>query len=319
MPGNRATCDSNTGHDGEGRMKIGVALPAQVAGVTRKDVLGYAERAERLGLDSVWVLDRLIYPSLAPLPLLMATAAVTERVKLGTSILLATLWNPVLLAKEAGTVQRMSDGRLILGMALGAREPDFQAAGVSMKSRRRRFEETVAMLRQATAGEPIDHQGSVFQMKVGPVTPPGPPPAIWLGGFVDDAVRRAVRLGDGFIVGGRGPAFARDAVPAVRKAAAEAGKDVKAFPIAALMYACFDRSAERAVQTMTEYISGYYGRLIFEPATQSICGGPSEGAARLREYAALDVDTAIVVPVTRDPEQVDRLADAVAAFRQAAK
>lgn len=299
-------------------MKIGVALPAQVAGVTRKDVLGFAERAERRGLDSVWVLDRLVYESLAPLPLLAAAAAVTERVRLGTSILLATLWNPMLLAKEVASIQRLSDGRLILGMAVGARESDFQAVGVSMKQRRRRLEETVALVRQAAAGQAVDHQGQVFQVRVGPVALPATPaPPIWLGGFVADAVQRAVRLGDGFILGGRGPEYARETVPQVRKAAAEAGRDVKSFSIAALCYGCFGSSAERAVQTMSDYIQGYYGRLIFDPRKGSICGGVAEGVARLKEYAALDVDTLVVVPVTRDPEQVDRLAEAVAAFREA--
>ena len=299
-------------------MKIGVALPAQVAGVTRKDVLGFAERAERRGLDSVWVLDRLVYESLAPLPLLAAAAAVTERVRLGTSILLATLWNPMLLAKEVASIQRLSDGRLILGMAVGARESDFQAVGVSMKQRRRRLEETVALVRQAAAGQAVDHQGQAFQVRVGPVALPATPaPPIWLGGFVADAVRRAVRLGDGFILGGRGPEYARETVPQVRKAAAEAGRDVKSFTIAALCYGCFGSSAERAVQTMSDYIQGYYGRLIFDPPKASICGGVAEGVARLKEYAALDLDTLVVVPVTRDPEQVDRLAEAVAAFREA--
>src|SRR3972149_5468965 len=98
-------------------MKIGVALPAQVAGVTRKDVLGFAERAERRGLDSVWVLDRLGFGSLGPLPLLAAAAAVTERVRLGTSILLATLWNPMLLAQGGAPTQRPGDGRVIPGLA----------------------------------------------------------------------------------------------------------------------------------------------------------------------------------------------------------
>ena len=300
-------------------MKIGVAMPAQVAGVTRRDVLGFAERAERHGLDSVWVLDRLVYESLAPLPLLAAAAAVTERVRIGTSILLGTLWNPMLLAKEVATIQRVSDGRLVLGLALGAREADFQAAGVSMKSRRRRFEETVALLRQAAAGRAVDHQGAVFQIRVGAVALPGTPPPLWLGGFVEDAIRRAVRLGDGFMLGGRGPDYARETVPLVRRLAAEAGRDPARFPIAALVYGCFDADAESAVRVMSDYIQAYYGRLIFDPRKGSICGGASEGLARFREYAALDVDTLIVVPVTRDPEQVDRLAEAVAAFRQAAK
>lgn len=295
-------------------MKIGIALPAQVAGVTRKDALGFAQRAERHGLDSVWVLDRLIYPSLAPLPLLAAAAAVTERVRLGTSILLATLWNPMLLAKEAATVQRLSDGRLILGMAIGAREADFQAAGVSIKTRPRRLEETVALLRQAMAGKAVDHQARTFQLKVGPVALPDTPPVpIWLGGFAEDAIRRAVRLGDGFVVGGRGPDYGREAVPLVKKLAAEAGKDPARFPIAALMYACFDQDAQRATQTMTDYITGYYGRMIFDPSKNAICGGTREAVARLDDYAAVGVDTVVIVPVTRDPEQVDRLAEAVAA------
>ncbi len=295
-------------------MKIGIALPAQVAGVTRKDALGFAQRAERHGLDSLWVLDRLIYPSLAPLPLLAAAAAVTERVRLGTSILLGTLWNPMLLAKEAATVQRLSDGRFILGMGMGAREADFEAAGVPIKTRPRRLEETVALLRQSMAGKAVDHQGRTFQIKVGPLALPDTPPTpIWLGGFAEDAIRRAVRLGDGFVVGGRGPDYGREVVPLVRKLAAEAGKDPARFPIAALMYACFDRDPERATKTMTDYITGYYGRMIFDPAKNAICGGTREAVARLNDYAAVGVDTLVIVPVTRDPEQVDRLAEAVAA------
>jgi alkanesulfonate monooxygenase SsuD/methylene tetrahydromethanopterin reductase-like flavin-dependent oxidoreductase (luciferase family) len=301
-------------------MKIGVALPAQAAGVTRKDVLGFAQRAERHGLDSLWVLDRLTYPSLAPLPALTAAAAVTERVGLGTSILLGTLWNPMLLAKEVATLQRIAEGRFVLGMAIGAREPDFQAAGVSMKTRPRRLEETVAVLRTALVGGAVEHDGRAFQLKVGPVALPGTPPTpIWLGGFAPDAVRRAVRLGDGFVVGGRGPEYGREVVPLVRKLAAESGKDPKRFPVAALMYACFDADPQRATSTMTEYITGYYGKMIFDPVKNAIVGGTREAVARIREYAALEIDTLVIVPVRRDAEQVDRLAEAVAAFRQEAK
>jgi alkanesulfonate monooxygenase SsuD/methylene tetrahydromethanopterin reductase-like flavin-dependent oxidoreductase (luciferase family) len=297
-------------------MKIGIALPAQVAGVTRTDVLGFARRAEQHGLDSLWVLDRLVYPSLAPLPLLAAAAAVTERVRIGTSILLGTLWNPMLLAKEVATVQGLSEGRFILGLAVGARDADFEAAGVAMTSRGRRLEETVALLRQAAAGRAVDHQGSAFRVAASAVALPGTPPTpIWLGGFAEAAVRRAVELGDGFILGGRGPEYGRQAVPLVRKLAAEAGKDPHRFPVAALLYGCFDPDPQRATGIMTDYITGYYGRMIFDPARGAICGTTREAVARLTDYAALDIDTLVVVPVTRDAEQVDRLADAVAAFR----
>jgi hypothetical protein len=105
----------------------------------------------------------------------------------------------------------------------------------------------------------------------------------------------------------------------VRRLAGEAGKDAARFPIVALMYACFDTDVARATATMTDYITGYYGRMIFDPATNAIAGGVREAVARLQDYAAVGVETVAIVPVTRDPEQVDRLAEAVAAFRQTTK
>jgi probable F420-dependent oxidoreductase len=300
-------------------MKIGVALPAQVEGVTRADILGYAERAEAQGLDSVWVLDRLTYDSFAPLPLLAATAAVTTRVRIGTSILLATLWSPLLLAKELATIDQLSDGRLIVGMAVGGREPDFQAAGVPMRARGQRLEETVSLLKQAWGGGPIEHEGRAFQIRtsrLGPRTVQQPSPRVWLGGFAEAAIRRAVRLGDGYIAGGRGPEYARTVVPQVRRMASEAGRDAAGFPIASLVYFCLDVDRDRSLRTMGDYIQGYYGRLIFDPREGAVCGRAAEAAARMREYAALGVDTLVLVPVVRDPGQVDRLAEAVAELRR---
>lgn len=132
------------------------------------------------------MLDRLIYDSLARLPLLAATAAMTSRVRIGTSILLATLWSPLLLAKELATIDQLREGRLIVGMAVGAREPDFQAAGVSIRARGRRLEETMALLKRAWGGGPVDHAGRAFQIQVPPTGPrPGrrPNPPLWLGGL----------------------------------------------------------------------------------------------------------------------------------------
>lgn len=300
-------------------MKIGVALPAQVDGVMRADVLGYAERAERHGLDSVWVLDRLTYDSLAPLPLLAATAAVTSRVRIGTSILLATLWSPLLLAKELATIDRLSAGRLIVGMAVGGREPDFQAAAVPMRTRGWRLEETITLLKQAWGGGPVNHDGRAFQIHVPPMGPrPMQPqnPPVWLGGFADAAIRRAVRLGDGYIAGGRGPEYARQVVPQVRQMVAEAGRDPASFPIASLVYFCLGPDPDRTLDTIGSYIQSYYGRLIFQPREGAVYGHAEQAAARIKEYAVLGIDTLILVPVVREPEQVDRLAEAIAALRR---
>src|SRR4051794_19323138 len=111
-------------------MQFGIALPAQVAERTPREVFGFVDRAERLGFDSLWVLDRIVYDSFAPLPLLAAAAARTERVRLGTSILLATHRGPLVLAKDLATLDQLSGGRLTLGMAGGGGGGGFSAAVV---------------------------------------------------------------------------------------------------------------------------------------------------------------------------------------------
>src|SRR3954469_4747463 len=100
-------------------MQFGIALPAQVAERTPREVFGFVDRAERLSFDSLWVLDRIVYDSFAPLPLLAAAAARTERVRLGTSILLATHRGPLVLAKDLATLDQLSGGRPTPGV--GAR------------------------------------------------------------------------------------------------------------------------------------------------------------------------------------------------------
>src|SRR2546430_9009759 len=132
-------------------MQFGIALPAQVAERTPRDVVGFVDRAERLGFDSLWVLDRIVYDSYAPLPLLAAAAARTERVRLGTSILLATHRGPLVLAKDLATLDQLSGGRLTLGMAVGGRDADFAASVVSPPARRPPPQETIPLLAQARA------------------------------------------------------------------------------------------------------------------------------------------------------------------------
>ena len=113
-------------------MRFGIALPNQVAGATQQDLAGFIERAERLGLDSVWTIDRLVYGGLASLPLLAWAAGQTKRLTVGTSVLLAPLYSPLVLAKEVATLDMLSGGRMILGLGAGARADDYQAAAIPM-------------------------------------------------------------------------------------------------------------------------------------------------------------------------------------------
>src|SRR5918992_2350027 len=122
-------------------MDIGIGLPNSVRGVDRAGIVEWARRAEDAGFASLGTIDRLVYPSYESLIALAAAAAVTDRIRLVTDILLAPLHrNTALLAKQAATLNSLSEGRLVLGMAPGARADDYEVSGVEMRVRGRIFD-----------------------------------------------------------------------------------------------------------------------------------------------------------------------------------
>src|SRR5690242_14542201 len=117
-------------------MDIGIGLPNAVAGVDRAGIVDWARRAEQAGFSSLGTIDRIVYPNYESLISLAAAAAVTERVRLVTDILIAPLrTNTALLAKQAATIDNLSGGRLTLGLAPGGRRDDFEASGVDFGRR----------------------------------------------------------------------------------------------------------------------------------------------------------------------------------------
>ena len=154
--------------------------------------------AERSGFDSVWVsehhfVDDGYMPSL--LVTLAAIAQATERVEIGTAVLLAPLHDPIRIAEDAATVDLISRGRLILGLGAGWRPEEFDVFGVDLGERASRMRETVAVLRGAWGPRTFDYRGR--QVNVTPK--PSRPIPIWLGGFAPAAVKRAGRIADGFL------------------------------------------------------------------------------------------------------------------------
>ncbi len=180
-----------------------------------REAVELAVEAERLGFDSVWVsehhfVDDGYMPSL--LPVAAAIAARTERILIGTALVLAPLHDPLRLAEDAATVDLLSGGRLVLGIGLGWRPEEFTGFGVPLAERRRRLVGAVAVLRQAW-GDGLVHGTEAMPVPGVAVTPkPGRPggPPIWIGAFAERAVRRAGRIADGFMGGDSPPEeFAR--------------------------------------------------------------------------------------------------------------
>lgn len=165
------------------------------------DTLELAKLAERVGFDSFWLAEHHgasdgYNPAL--LPFLSAVVATTERMEVGTGVLLAPLHDPIRVAEEAAVVDNISGGRLNLGMGLGWVPEEYRMFGVPMKGRGRRLEEFVEVLRLAWSGEPFTYEGRVYRYDDVLVRPkPARPIPIWLGGGTPLALERAARLGDG--------------------------------------------------------------------------------------------------------------------------
>jgi alkanesulfonate monooxygenase SsuD/methylene tetrahydromethanopterin reductase-like flavin-dependent oxidoreductase (luciferase family) len=170
------------------------------------DGLDLAVLAEELGFDSVWTsehhfVDDGYMPSL--LPMSAAIAARTQRVEIGTGLLLIPLHDPLRIAEDAATVDLISGGRLILGLGLGWREEEFEGFGVPLGERARRLEHAVSLLRGAWRGDAVATSGASVRVTPRPTRDGGPP--IWIGAWAEAAVRRAGRIADGFIAGGETP------------------------------------------------------------------------------------------------------------------
>jgi probable F420-dependent oxidoreductase len=230
-------------------MKLGFSLPVAGAWATPANQVRVAQEAERLGYHSLWVLQRLLYPvvpqndyppmpggpwpdcfeSVAdPVVSLAFVAGATSRIRLGTSVLVMPYYTPVMLAKQLATLDRVSGGRLDVGLGVGWSRDEYEAVGVPYEKRGQRADEFLACLKAIWTEDPVEFRGEFYRVprafvRPRPVQLPHPP--ITVGGYGMAAVRRAVTFGDGFS-GGNVP-FDRVAplVQALRETAERAGRD----------------------------------------------------------------------------------------------
>jgi probable F420-dependent oxidoreductase len=216
-------------------MRYGIHLPHAGEQDTPALLRRFALKAEDLGLDDVWVSEHIIVPRdkfpRSPLfydPVLSLTwvAAVTKRVRLGTSVLVLPMRHPLPLAKELATLHNLSEGRLILGAGVGWLEPEFAALGVPFAERGRRLDEGLAMMRAVWTEDPVTFRSRTIPAVIeGMTMTPMPisPIPLWLGGSSDAALRRTIRVADGWHGSGLTPAEAAPLVQRLRAARPESG------------------------------------------------------------------------------------------------
>ncbi len=278
--------------------KLGYLLPTRERIMEGRDetasLLALAERAESLGFDSVWVGDSLIArPRHDPLTLLAAVAARTRRVEIGTAVLLPALRNPVVLAHQVATLDRIAEGRLILGVGIATDVPnirdEFEAAGVPFDKRVGRLVEGIALCRALWTGKPVDWDGrwktKAATMGPTPHRPGGPP--IWISGSVPAARERCGRLFDGWFPNGPTPSEYTAQFGEVRAAASGVGRDPDSLTGAMYLTLAFDADAARADARMNDYLERYYGTRPGVMRKRQMCyAGPAAGAAAwLDSYA----------------------------------
>jgi alkanesulfonate monooxygenase SsuD/methylene tetrahydromethanopterin reductase-like flavin-dependent oxidoreductase (luciferase family) len=284
-------------------MEIGIGLPATIPGVTGDELTEWARRADGTALSSLGTIDRVVYGNYEPLVALAAAAAVTDRIKLLTSVLLAPLrLNTALFAKQAATLQHLSGGRLVLGLGIGGRDDDFDVSGADMSTRGRVFD------RQ------LDEMGRIWNgEEKGLAGPIGPnldtPPELILGGSVDASFRRAAEFGSGWIMGGGSPDQFREGLEKLQAAWQAAGRSGQPRTMA-LSYFALGNDAERNADT---YLRDYYA-FLGEDLAGMIAGSAAKDADTVKQYVAAfeqsGCDELVFFPSNSDPEQVDLLVDA---------
>jgi len=278
----------------------------------------FLARAEELGFEGGWLLEQVIGPAplLAPLELLAYCAACTERLRLGVAVLVTSLHDPLQLASAATAVDRLSHGRLDLGVAPGGGRRKFAAFGVDKDTFISYFTEGLELMKAAWSDQPrVTFHGrfrDVDDLPIQPKPVQRPHPPIWFGGLAPKALARAVRHGDSFLGAGSSTteAFA-GAVTVVRRELDEQQKDPANFTIGKRVYLMVDDDAARARERVLDGLDRIYGRM---PGVQDVpvSGTPDDVVRGLREVIDAGAQMVLLNPVGTDAaenhEQMERLA-----------
>jgi alkanesulfonate monooxygenase SsuD/methylene tetrahydromethanopterin reductase-like flavin-dependent oxidoreductase (luciferase family) len=285
-------------------MRVGLGLPIS----DPAELLTWARRADSGPFSTLGLLDRLVYHNPEPLVTLAAVVGATTRIRVQTEVLLAPLREPVLLAKQCATLDRLSGGRFTLGIGLGGRPDDYTAAGVGLRDRGRRLDTQLALLRRLWAGEP--HSADVGPVGPAPSTPGGP--EVLFGGFAPRALERVAQWGDGFLSASTVP-HTDQLFRAVERSWQAAARTGGPRLVAQLNVAL---GADDVVTDAQRTIRSYYA---FTEYADQIAGSLCTTSGGLRDAVAafgdIGADEVMLYCWASDPDQVDRVADAISTAR----
>lgn len=277
-----------------------------------------AQAVEELGFDSIWTGDHISFhnPLYESLTLLAAYSSITKRIKLGTAVYLLALRHPTVAAKITATLDVLSGGRLIFGVGVGGENPkEFEACGVPHNERGARVNEGIEVVRQLWAQTPASFSGRFFKLAGVSIDPkpaqPGGPP-IWIGGRSDAALRRAGRLGDGWVSYVVTPERYRQSAEKMQEAAVAAGRDPMALETAHLAFITLGDDYDRARETWVRRLSRRYNQ-DFGPlaAKYGFIGPPSRCIEQLERFVEAGCHYFLLNPICEpgeDQAQLERMA-----------
>jgi probable F420-dependent oxidoreductase len=279
-------------------------------------LIDYAVRAEALGFDSIWVWDHILlgvdppFPIVEALTLLSAIAARTTMIKLGTGVLVLPLRNPVVLAKELASLDRIAQGRLLLGLAAGWYKREFDAVGVPFHERGRIMERNLTMLSRLLTEDQIDAEYPphlLRQTNMAPKPPAMPP--ILIGGYVDRVLKRAA-LNGGWLTYFYTPQSFAQSWAKVRGYAEAAGRDPDTL-LNANQLPIYVGSSRAAVEpAMMEWLGQEWDYAAWSQSTKdaAIIGTADDCVAQLAAQIDAGVQKLILIPYRYQPEQVEIIA-----------
>ncbi len=301
---------------------FGIATPNFTAYPKMPDaraLVDYGVRMEQLGFDSLWVWDHVLlgvdpnFPIIESLTLLTAVAARTSKIKLGTGILVLPLRNPVVLAKQLGSMDLISNGRLIMGLASGWYKREFDAVCVQFEKSGKIMDDNLEILKRfcnedMVKGEYMFHKIPAGVMFPKPVQKPYPP--LLIGGYVDRVLKRAAVDGDGWLTYFYRPESFAKSWAKIRSFAKEGGKDPDKLLNAAQLPIRVGKSRAAIESEMMDWLGKEWDYASWSESTKdsAIIGTVDECVAQLKEHLAVGVQKLIFVPYKYEPEQIEVIA-----------